>query len=91
MKRLAELAVPFTKGVSKKIISLLFLFGVAPLVILAMVFLVFYIEREVTHIQDLQKEIVERISSDIAIYIEDRLNDVRLFADISNLSNVNKE
>jgi PAS domain S-box-containing protein len=91
MKRLAGLAAPFTKGVSKKIISLLFLFGVAPLVISATVFLVFYIERELIHIQDIQKEIVERISSDISSHVENRLNDLRLFANISNLRSADKE
>ncbi|MGO9137837.1 MAG: PAS domain S-box protein [Syntrophales bacterium] len=91
MKRLAGLAAPFTNGVSKKIISLLFLFGVAPLMILATVFLVFYIERELIHIEDIQKEIVERISSDISSYVEDRLNDLRLFANISNLRSVDRE
>jgi PAS domain S-box-containing protein len=91
MKRLAGLAAPFAKGLSQKIILLLFLFGVVPLVILATVFLVFYVERELIHIQDIQKEIVERISSDISSHVENRLNDLRLFANISNLQSVDKE
>ncbi|MBA4391416.1 MAG: hypothetical protein C0399_10840, partial [Syntrophus sp. (in: bacteria)] len=90
MKKLRGLVAPFTKGVSKKIVLLLFLFGIAPLVLLSTIFLVFYIEQELEHIQNIQKEIVERISSDISSHIEGRLNSLRLFASVSHVRNIDK-
>lgn len=91
MKTFSGFSEPVRKGISGKIVSLLFLFGVVPLALLSVIFLAFYIEGEILHIHNIQKEIADRISSDIRGHFENLLKNLRAFAELSDLRHADTE
>ena len=71
-------------GVARKIIFLLFAFGIIPLGILAFIFFSFYYQGQRQSIIDIQKEICERVSTSISAYLDKTSGQIQLFSSTLN-------
>ncbi|HIJ56162.1 MAG TPA: response regulator [Deltaproteobacteria bacterium] len=88
---LTKLAAILRGGVARKIVFLLFAFGIVPLGILAFVFFSFYYEGQKQNIIDVQKEIGERVSTNISAYLDKTSGQIQLFAGTITLHSHSKE
>ena len=77
---LTKLTAILRGGVARKIVFLLFAFGIVPLGILAFVFFSFYYEGQKQSIIDIQKEIGERVTTNISAYLDKTSGQIQLFA-----------
>jgi len=69
----------FKKGMTRKVISLLFMFGTVPLLILSTVFLISFINIQKKNTTQIHKEISERISAEISSKLKKIEGQVRVF------------
>ena len=88
---LTKLAGILRGGVARKIVFLLFAFGIVPLGILAFVFFFFYYEGQKQNIIDIQKEIGERVSTNISAYLDKTSGQIQLFASTITLHDHSKQ
>ena len=88
LKKLADI---LKGGVARKIVILLFAFGIVPLGILAFVFFFFYYEGQKQSVIDVQKEIGERVSTSISAYLEKTSGQIKLFAGTLNPNRYSKK
>ena len=88
---LTKLADILKGGVARKIVFLLFAFGIVPLGILAFVFFSFYYEGQKQNIIDVQKEIGERVSTNISAYLDKTSRQIQLFASTITLHSHSKK
>lgn len=81
----------FKSGVARKVVSILFIFGIIPLCILTLIFFFFYINGQIKAISDVQQEIAGKISSCISAHLEDTTAQVELLGRLFGFEIDNKE
>lgn len=86
MRILPEIKNALTSGFSKKIITLLFVFGIVPLGVLTLIFFTVYFQWQKQSIIRVQREISERISTGISAYLEKTTGKIQIFASMLNLN-----
>jgi PAS domain S-box-containing protein len=91
MRILPEIKNTLTSGFSKKIITLLFVFGIVPIGILTLIFFTVYFQWQKQGIIRVQSEISERISTSISAYLEKTTGKIQIFASMLCLNPPDKE
>lgn len=74
------------RGIARKIIRLLFIFGIVPMAILSSLYFMLYFRYLKLSVFQIQKEICERIAVTISGYLDKTISQIQLFSELIDLS-----